>query len=98
MPKPYREAFPQLVNYIEYLPIKDARFSDKAIVPAWEGDGEIKEILKELKERDFDGFLSLEPHLATAGKAGGFSGAELFKSCSSPSENFRRNIEKQPGN
>lgn len=77
--KPYTEAFPQLVNYIEYLHIKDARFSDKAIVPAGEGDGEIKEILKELKERDFDGFLSLEPHLATAGKAGGFSGAELFK-------------------
>jgi sugar phosphate isomerase/epimerase len=76
--KPYTEAFPELADYIEYLHIKDARFLDKAVVPAGEGDGEIKEILKALKERNFDGFLSLEPHLAVAGEKGGFSGAELF--------------------
>ena len=78
--KPYTEAFPELVDYIEYLHIKDARFSDKAMFPAGEGDGEIKEILKALKERNFDGFLSLEPHLIVSGEKGGFSGAELFKS------------------
>ena len=77
--RPYREAFPKMIEYIEYLHIKDARFSDKVIVPAGEGDGEIKEILKELKERNFDGFLSLEPHLAISGKMSGFSGAKLFK-------------------
>lgn len=77
--KPYAEAFPELADYIEYLHIKDARFSDKTVVPAGEGDGEIKEILKGLKERDFDGFLSLEPHLAVAGEKGGFSGQDLFK-------------------
>jgi len=76
--KPYREAFPKMIKYIEYLHIKDARFSDKTVVPAGEGDGEIKEILKELKERNFDGFLSLEPHLAISGKMNGFSGAKLF--------------------
>jgi len=77
--KPYREAFPKMIKYIEYLHIKDARFSDKVIVPAGEGEGEIKKILKELKERNFDGFLSLEPHLAISGKMSGFSGANLFK-------------------
>ena len=77
--KPYREAFPKMIKHIEYLHIKDARFSDKVIVPAGEGDGEIKEILKELKKRRFDGFLSLEPHLAISGKMSGFSGAKLFK-------------------
>ena len=77
--KPYTEGFPQLVDYIEYLHIKDARSSDNAMVPAGEGDGEIKQVLKGLKERDFDGFLSLEPHLAVAGEKGGFSGADLFK-------------------
>jgi len=77
--KPYREAFPKMIEYIEYLHIKDARFSDKTITPAGEGDGEIKEILKELKEKNFDGFLSLEPHLAISGKMSGFSGANLFK-------------------
>ncbi len=77
--KSYREALPKMIEYIEYVHIKDARFSDKVIVPAGEGDGEIKEILKELKERNFDGFLSLEPHLAISGKMSGFSGAKLFK-------------------
>jgi len=77
--KPYREAFSKMIKYIEYLHIKDARFSDKVIVPAGEGDAEIKEILKELKEKNFDGFLSLEPHLAISGKMSGFSGAKLFK-------------------
>jgi len=77
--KPYKEAFPKMIKYIEYLHIKDARFSDKVIVPAGEGEGEIKEILKELKEINFDGFLSLEPHLAISGKMNGFSGAKLFE-------------------
>ncbi len=77
--KPYRAAFPEMIKYIEYVHIKDVRFFDKVIVPAGEGDAEIKEILKELKERNFDGFLSLEPHLAIPGKMSGFSGAKLFK-------------------
>ncbi len=77
--KPYRKAFPKMIEYIEYLHIKDARFSDKTVVPAGEGDGEIKEILKGLKEKNFDGFLSLEPHLAISGKMSGFSGAKLFE-------------------
>ena len=77
--KPYREAFPKMIKYIEYLHIKDARFSDEVMVPAGEGDGQIKEILKELKESNFDGFLSLEPHLAISGKMSGFSGAKLFE-------------------
>ncbi len=77
--KPYREAFPKMIEYIEYLHIKDARFSDKEITPAGEGDGQIKGILRELKERNFDGFLSLEPHLAISGKMSGFSGTKLFE-------------------
>lgn len=77
--KPYKEAFPEMIKYIEYLHIKDARFSDKVIVPAGEGDAEIEEILKELKERNFDGFFSLEPHLAISGKMSGFSGVKLFE-------------------
>ena len=77
--RPYREAFPEMINYIEYVHIKDAKFSNKTVVPAGEGDGEIKEILTQLKAKNFDGFLSLEPHLAISGKMSGFSGAELFK-------------------
>jgi sugar phosphate isomerase/epimerase len=47
-------------------------------VPAAEGDGEVRETIRALRADGFDGFFSLEPHLAAAGTMGGFSGAELF--------------------
>jgi sugar phosphate isomerase/epimerase len=77
---PYSSAYPKLSEFIEYLHIKDAKFSDELeITPAGEGNGDIPEILGALRQRGFDGFLSLEPHLAVAGSKGGFSGPEQFK-------------------
>jgi sugar phosphate isomerase/epimerase len=60
----YPHAFNMLADYIEYMHIKDCRKSDKIVVPSGMGDGHIKEILAELKKRNYSGFLSLEPHLA----------------------------------
>ncbi len=79
--KPYDEAYPLLEEYIEYLHIKDAKFSteDMIITPAGEGDGQIFEVLSALQKKNFNGFLSLEPHLTLAGRSKGFSGPELFK-------------------
>lgn len=68
----YPYAFYMLKPYIEYMHIKDARGSK--VVPAGMGDGHIEEILNELKQDGYKGFLSLEPHL------GSFEGlAELEK-------------------
>lgn len=58
------EAFEMLKDYVVYLHIKDALFSDHSVIPAGYGDGKIKEILTELYNSGFEGFLSLEPHLA----------------------------------
>ncbi|MDO4458557.1 MAG: sugar phosphate isomerase/epimerase family protein [Clostridia bacterium] len=58
------EAYDLLKDFIAYIHIKDARFSDSVVVPAGEGDGNVKAILSKLDEKGFDGFLSLEPHLA----------------------------------
>jgi 3-dehydroshikimate dehydratase len=44
--------------------------------PAGAGDGEIGGLLAALAARGYRGFLTLEPHLAIAGPAGGFSGVE----------------------
>jgi sugar phosphate isomerase/epimerase len=79
--KPYRDAYPILKDYIVYLHIKDAKYVPGKIIitPAGEGDGEVREILRALKKKGFDGFLSLEPHLSSAGKYQGFSGPDLFK-------------------
>jgi len=79
--QPYPEAFRQLTDFIEYLHIKDAKFEEEGqtIKPAGEGEGRIGEILKELDGEGFEGFLSLEPHLAMAGQMEGFSGPDAFR-------------------
>ena len=59
----YPAAFELLKDYIEYMHIKDAVYSDHHVVPSGEGDGRVPEILTELYKRGFEGYLSLEPHL-----------------------------------
>lgn len=62
--KTYPEAFELLKGHIVYMHIKDALYKDHSVVPSGYGDGRMKDILAELKNRGFEGFLSLEPHLA----------------------------------
>ena len=76
--RPFSDAYELLKDYIEYVHIKDATMETKTIVPAGEGDGEVKQVLSALKAGGYDGFLSLEPHLRIAGESRGWSGAELF--------------------
>lgn len=63
--KTYPEAFELLKEHIEYIHIKDALYKDHSVVPAGYGDGRVEEILKELYEEGFKGFLSIEPHLGS---------------------------------
>jgi sugar phosphate isomerase/epimerase len=76
--RPYRDGYAMLRPYLAYMQVKDAIGSSGQVVPAGEGDGEIPETLAALRADGFDGFFSLEPHLAAAHVAGGFSGPELF--------------------
>lgn len=57
------KAYEKLKKFIEYVHLKDAKFSSHENVLIGTGDGEVLELLKELKKDDFKGFLSLEPHL-----------------------------------
>jgi sugar phosphate isomerase/epimerase len=69
-----------LAEHIEYLHIKDAVFADGVeIEPPGEGDADIPEVIEALTEDEYEGFTSLEPHLAHAGAEGGFSGPEAFQ-------------------
>lgn len=72
-----KEAYEMLKPYIEYVHVKDAEWESGQVVPAGHGDGNVKEILKMLKESGYEGFLSLEPHLADFA---GFSALENGKS------------------
>lgn len=58
------ECFRMLRPYIAYIHIKDALYEDGHEVPAGQGDGHLAEIMKMLDDAQFNGFLSLEPHLA----------------------------------
>lgn len=62
--KTYPEAFNMLKEHIVYMHIKDALYKDHSVVPSGFGDGRLKDILAELRNMGFMGFLSLEPHLA----------------------------------
>jgi len=76
--RPYDDCWPPLKEYVEYFHIKDAKMKERTIVPAGEGDGQIKSVLRDAVKHGFDGFLSLEPHLAQAEQFKGFSGPDLF--------------------
>ena len=53
-----------LEPYIDYMHVKDARFSDGVVTPAGEGDAQYTELLRRFDRKDGDRFLTLEPHLA----------------------------------
>lgn len=67
------QAFDLLQPYTTYMHIKDAMLATGEVVPAGMGDGNIKAILEKLVQQDYNGFLSLEPHL------GSFTGAAALE-------------------
>jgi sugar phosphate isomerase/epimerase len=76
--RPFTDGYAKLRPYLEYLQVKDARAADGTVVPAGEGDGELLATVTALRDDGYDGFASLEPHLAVAGALGGFSGPYEF--------------------
>jgi sugar phosphate isomerase/epimerase len=77
--RPYKDGYTSLRPYVEYVHVKDALSGSDTVVPAGEGDGQLPETLSALRASSFEGFFSLEPHLASAGTYSGFSGPELFR-------------------
>lgn len=69
-----KQAYDILNPYIEYMHIKDA-LHDGTVVPSGMGNGNLLYILKNLFNKGFDGFLSLEPHL------GNFEGLASLELC-----------------
>lgn len=56
-------AYEQLETFIDYLHVKDARFSDGVVTPVGEGDADFVELLRRFNRKEGDRFLTLEPHL-----------------------------------
>ena len=75
---PFIEAYPILRPHTAYIQIKDAVMATGDVVPAGEGDGQLRDTIRALATDGFDGFFSMEPHLGSAHHLGGFSGPENF--------------------
>jgi sugar phosphate isomerase/epimerase len=93
--KPYTEAYPLLKPYIEYVHIKDARFSDGKVLPPGIGDGEIQDLLTKLTEDNYQGFLSIEHHLAPEDKFSGYSQKQLFQQAAKDLNRILAKINKE---
>jgi sugar phosphate isomerase/epimerase len=91
--QPYTEGYASLRPYVEYVHVKDALADSGRVVPAGEGDGEIPDTLSALRDSEFDGFFSLEPHLASSGTYRGFSGPELFRKATQAFKDLLRRQE-----
>jgi sugar phosphate isomerase/epimerase len=77
--QPHTEGYGLLRPYLVYLQVKDALAATGEVVPAGQGDGQVRETLSALWDSGFEGYVSLEPHLGQAGRYGGFSGPEGFR-------------------
>src|SRR2546421_2146723 len=74
---PYPDAYEALRPWIAYVHVKDA-LAVGSVVAAGEGGGARPGLFEGVRAEGYDGFLSLEPHLAAAKQFGGFTGADLF--------------------
>jgi sugar phosphate isomerase/epimerase len=93
----YDEAYGKLRPYLAHIQIKDVRREYHAVVPAGQGDGQIPQVLAAALQDGYHGYLSLEPHLAIAGRAGGFSGAALFGTAAEALRNILAKLDAEPG-
>jgi 3-dehydroshikimate dehydratase len=74
-----KSCWPLMKPYVVHIHIKDWKLGAKDVgsIPG-EGDGQIKELLAELAAINYDGCLTMEPHLQTGGQFGGSTGPKLF--------------------
>jgi len=78
---PFPDAYEALRPWLRYMHVKDA-LADSTVVAAGEGMARWSDLLQSLHKHNYDGFFSLEPHLALAGQFQGFSGPERFRHAS----------------
>jgi 3-dehydroshikimate dehydratase len=88
---PYPDAYDAVRPWLEYVHVKDVT-ADGTLVVAGEGEGRWPDLLQRLRTDGYDGFMALEPHLASAGKFQGFSGPERFRQASQALQKLLREM------
>ncbi|WP_308638089.1 sugar phosphate isomerase/epimerase family protein [Paenibacillus silvisoli] len=72
------DAYRLLESYVTYVHVKDVSSRTGKETPAGQGDGQLPELIACLRQKGYDGFLSLEPHLAYSGQYPDLSPEALF--------------------
>ncbi len=75
--RPFDEAYQMLRPHVVYLQVKDAVMATGEVVPSGQGDGQARQTWKAFADSGFEGFASLEPHLA-GHRMGGWSGEDFW--------------------
>ncbi|WP_092506860.1 sugar phosphate isomerase/epimerase family protein [Agrococcus jejuensis] len=75
---PHDDGWALLAPYVDYLQVKDALAATGEVVPAGQGQGQVAKTVAALRDAGYEGFVSLEPHLAEGHELGGFSGPFAF--------------------
>jgi len=88
---PYPDAYIALRPWLGWVHVKDA-LANGRVVAAGEGVTRWPDLLEHLRADGYDGFLSLEPHLASEGQFGGFTGPELFEYASQALQGMLRTM------
>ncbi|MFH0991208.1 MAG: sugar phosphate isomerase/epimerase family protein [bacterium] len=73
------DCWPQMKPYVDHVHLKDWKLgSDHIGSMPGEGDAQIPELLADLAIMEYEGFLTIEPHLKSGGQFSGETGPELF--------------------
>lgn len=88
---PYPDAYEALHPWLAYVHVKDA-LPDGSVVAAGAGAARWPDLLQRLRADGYNGFLALEPHLASAGQFQGFSGPDLFAKASQALQGMLREM------
>lgn len=78
-------------SYVNHVHIKDWRLGslDIGSLPG-NGDAQIEPLIKELSKEQYEGFLTLEPHMSSGSKFGGTTSIEQFDAASAKVRGFCR--------
>jgi branched-chain amino acid aminotransferase len=75
--RPYPDGYTRLKPWLRQVHVKDLD-EEGRVVPAGFGTADWPALLDALRRDGYRGLVSLEPHLARAGRGGGFTGPALF--------------------
>ena len=73
-----KSCWPIMRPYVKHVHIKDWKVGQKTGSLPGYGDGQIPELISELLRDNYNGFLTLEPHLNVGGQFGGNTKADQF--------------------